>query len=60
MDNHEFELEVIDTDGKLTKEELKELKRLASLSKTTRTLFAVAMGFVAIFGFDRLIDLIKH
>ena len=57
----EFDLEVIDTEDVLTKDELRELKKLASLSKSTRTVFAVAMGVVAIFGIDKIMDFIgKH
>ena len=52
-------LEIVDTSDVLTKDELLELKRLASLSKTTRTFFVFAMALVAIFGIDRLVDFLQ-
>lgn len=54
------DLEIVDTDDKLTKEELKELKKLVALSKTTRAIFVLIMGIVAIFGVDRLYDILKQ
>lgn len=52
-------LQVIDTSDVLTKEELRELKKLASLSKTTKTIFAFAMAIVALFGIDKVIEFLS-
>lgn len=55
----EESLQIVDTSEVLTKEELAELKKLAALSKTTKTIFAFAMAVVAIFGIDRLFELVQ-
>lgn len=59
--SEEESLQVVDTSDVLTKEELLELKKLASLSKTTRTFFAFAMAIVALFGIDKIVEIVgKH
>lgn len=56
--SEEESLQIVDTSDVLTKDELAELKKLAALSKTTRTIFAFAMGIVALFGIDKLFEFI--
>lgn len=50
------ELQVVDTTNVLTKEELQELKRLASLSKTARVFVIAAMAIVSMIGFPVVIE----
>lgn len=52
-------LHIVDTSKCLTEDELKELKDLAQMSKTAKVLFAIAMAFIAVFGIDKLIQLLK-
>lgn len=52
------DLHVIDTSKMLTLDELKELKRLASMSRSARFFFAIIIGAVSVVGLDKLIDLI--
>jgi len=55
------ELQVVDTTNVLTKEELQELKRLASLSKTARFFVLGLMAIVSLVGLPAIISLIqKH
>lgn len=49
------DLRLIDTEDALTMEELRELKKLASLSKTTRVVFGVIFGVLALTGINPLI-----
>ena len=53
-------LKVIDTSDVLTKEELRELKRLASLSKTAKLVMSIVFGAIALFGADHLLEWFKH
>lgn len=47
-------LEVVDTSDRLTKDELKELKSLAQMSRTAKWFFAIAIGAISLFGMDKL------
>lgn len=53
-------LEVVDTSDKLTVDEIKELKNLAQLSRTAKWIIAGAIGFVSLFGMDKIGSLIDH
>lgn len=54
-------LEVIDTSNALTKEELLELKKLASLTKATKLFVGIAIGVVSALGVQPLFEWIaKH
>ena len=59
MNEHEESLKIIDTSESLTKEELAELKKLASMSKTARTIIAFVIGGIMLVGGDKLIDLVQ-
>lgn len=50
------ELEVVDVTNKLTTEELAELKRLASLSKTSRMFVIAVIAIVSTLGLPTIID----
>lgn len=52
-------LKVIDTSNVLTKEELMELKKLASMSKMAKLIFAAAFSLLMLVGADHLSDWIK-
>ena len=60
MSEREESLKIIDTSESLTVEELKELKRLASMSKTARTIIAFVIGGLMLIGGDKLIELIQN
>lgn len=60
MTDKEESLKVIDTSDVLTKEELRELKRLASLSKTAKVIVSVVFGAIALIGADHLLEWFKH
>lgn len=47
-------LQVVDTSERLTKDELKELKSLAQMSRTAKWFFAIAIGAISLFGMDKL------
>lgn len=49
-------LRIVDTSDTLTIEELRELKKLASLSKTTRVVVGVAFAIVGVMGFPTVIE----
>lgn len=55
----EDNLKIIDTTDGLTREELRELKRLAHMSKFARALFAILIGVVALFGIDHITSWIR-
>lgn len=59
MKQDDRHLHVIDTSQSLTLEELKELKRIASMSKTAKALIAVAIGIIALFGIDKIITFLQ-
>jgi hypothetical protein len=59
-ENHRDHLEVVDTSDKLTVDEIKELKNLAQLSRTAKWIIAGAIGFVSLFGMDKIGALIDH
>ena len=59
MSEHEESLKVIDTKGSLTMEELQELKKLAAMSKTARTVIALVIGAIMLVGGDKLIELVQ-
>ena len=59
MSEHEESLKVIDTRDSLTVDELQELKRLAAMSKTARTVIAVVIGAIMLVGGDKLIDFVQ-
>ena len=50
------DLQIVDTAEMLTVEELKELKRLVSMTKSVRLLLIFLMALVSIFGADKLIS----
>ena len=58
--NEKDHLEVVDTTGKLTKDEVRELKSLAQMSRTAKWFFALAIGAISLFGMDKLAALIGH
>jgi hypothetical protein len=49
-------LRVIDTENSLTKEELVELKRLASMSKIARYTISVVIGVLSVLGLPAILD----
>lgn len=53
-------LEVVDTSDKLTKDEVKELKNLAQMSRTAKWIMAGVIGFVSLFGMDKIGALLDH
>ena len=59
MSEHEESLKVIDTKDSLTVDELQELKKLAAMSKTARTVIAVVVGAIMLVGGDKLIDFVQ-
>jgi len=61
MSGHEENesLKIVDTSDSLTKDELQELKRLASLSKTARTVIAVVIGAIMLVGGDKLLGFLQ-
>jgi hypothetical protein len=52
-------LKVIDTSNALTKEELQELKRLASMSKMAKLIFSVVFSLIMLIGADHLVEWLK-
>lgn len=58
--NEKDHLEVVDTTDKLTKDEVRELKSLAQMSRTAKWFFALAIGAISLFGMDKLAALIGH
>ena len=59
-DEQRQHLHLIDTSESLTLDELRELKKIAQMSRTAKTFLAVTIALVALFGIDKLIELIKH
>ena len=59
MSEHEESLKIIDTKDSLTVDELQELKKLAAMSKTARTVIAVVIGAIMLVGGDKLIDFVQ-
>ena len=59
MSDNEEHLKIIDTKGSLTMEELHELKKLAAMSKTARTIIALVIGALMLVGGDKLIELVQ-
>ena len=59
-DEQRQHLHLIDTSESLTLDELRELKKIAQMSRTAKTFLAVTIALVALFGIDKAIDLIKH
>lgn len=53
-------LEVVDTEGRLTKDEVKELKALAQMSKTAKWFIATGIALVSLFGMDKLAAWFDH
>lgn len=53
-------IQLVDTSDLLTKEELKELKALASYSKALRWVMAGFMAAGGFFGLDRISEWFKH
>ena len=60
MSGEKDHLEVVDTSDKLTKDEVKELKALAQMSRTAKWIIAGAIGFVSLFGMDKIGSLLDH
>jgi hypothetical protein len=57
----EESLRIVDTDDVLTLQELHELKKLANMSMTTRSIVVVVFGIVAVTGLPWIVDFIsKH
>lgn len=59
-DEQRQHLHLIDTSESLTLDELRELKKIAQMSRTAKTFLAVTIALVALFGIDKVIDLLKH
>jgi len=59
MSDEKESLEIVDTRNVLTVEELQELKKLASMSKTARAVIAIVIGGVMLIGGDKLIELVQ-
>ena len=59
-DEQRQHLHLIDTSESLTLDELRELKKIAQMSRTAKTFLAVTIALVALFGIDKMIELIKH
>ena len=59
MSEHEESLKVIDTKDSLTVDELQELKKLAAMSKTARTIIALVIGALMLIGGDKLIEFVQ-
>lgn len=57
--NDKESLQVVDTTHVLTTDELKELKRLAAMSKGVKFVFAILMAGVSFVGIDQLITLLN-
>ena len=53
-------LEVVDTSDRLTRDELRELKSLAQMSRTAKWLIATGMALVGLFGMDKLAAWLGH
>lgn len=53
-------IQLVDTTELLTKEELKELKSLASYAKSLRWILAGFAGAAGFFGLDRIGEWFKH
>lgn len=51
---------IVDTSEVLTCEELQELKRIAAMSKSAKWFVALIIGFVGLFGFDKILGWIGH
>lgn len=54
------DLKIIDTSQGLTKEELIELKRLASMSKSAKFIISIVFSLMLFIGFDHLVEWLKH
>lgn len=52
-------LKIIDTTNSLTVEELKELKKLVAMTKTSKALLAICLGIIALFGVDKVVDFMQ-
>jgi hypothetical protein len=59
MSDHEESLKIIDTKDSLTVDELQELKKLAAMSKTARTVIAFVIGGIMLVGADKVIDFMQ-
>lgn len=59
MSDHEESLKIIDTKDSLTVDELQELKKLAAMSKTARTVIAFVIGAIMLVGADKVIDFMQ-
>lgn len=59
MSDEKESLEIVDTRNVLTVEELQELKKLASMSKTARAVIAVVIGGMMLVGGDKVIDFLQ-
>ena len=53
-------LKIVDTRDSLTLEELQELKKLASMSKTARTVIAFVIGGIMLVGADKVIEFMQR
>lgn len=60
MGSDDDHLKIVDTSDVLTKEELRELKRLASMSKTAKVLLSVVFSVIMFVGIDHLVEWFKH
>lgn len=58
-DKEQDALKIIDTSNALTKEELQELKRLASMSKMAKLIFSVVFSIIMLVGADHLVEWLK-
>lgn len=53
-------LHLIDASESLTLDELRELKKIVQMSRTAKAFLAVTLALIALFGIDKVIDLLKH
>lgn len=60
VNDEDDDLRVIDTSKLLTLDELKELKRLAAMSKSARFFFALVLGAISLFGIDKLMEIVAN
>jgi ABC-type phosphate/phosphonate transport system permease subunit len=52
-------LHIVDTSESLTLEELRELKKLVAMSRTSKTLMMILVGIITVFGIDKILTFIQ-
>ena len=58
-DEQRQHLHLIDTSESLTLDELRELKKIAAMSKTAKAFLAIVIALIALFGLDKVVDFIQ-